>query len=244
MLEINLLILPGWGGSRESWRQFADAVRPDFKEVRVLDLPCQGNEPCPSAVWGVDEYADWVIARIKELNLSGQVALIGHSFGGQVALSAVSKMPALADWLVLSGAAVFRPKRILHRGFFGAAAKVGRIFMFLPGFKKDKERLKKIFYRAVGSPDYLATAGLKREIYRKIIRQDKSVLLPTIKKPTLIIWGEKDKYVPLKYAKLMHRLIPESDLRIIKNAGHGLHLNQIEEFKSALLDFLSHAKSD
>jgi len=88
---------------------------------------------------------------------------------------------------------------------------------------------KKALYRAADSPDYAETSGIKRDIFKKIIRQDFGDLLSEINVPTLVVWGDKDKYVPLKNGRKIADLIPNVKLEIIPNGRHGLHLQQPEK---------------
>jgi pimeloyl-ACP methyl ester carboxylesterase len=62
--------------------------------------------------------------------------------------------------------------------------------------------------------------------------------LKTMGKPTLIIWGEKDAQIPLKYAQRLHREIPESRLVIVPNAGHMILFDASDQVASALVDFV------
>src|SRR6266550_6581093 len=62
--------------------------------------------------------------------------------------------------------------------------------------------------------------------------------LKVMGKPTLIIWGEKDAQIPLKYAQRLHREIPESRLVIIPGAGHLILFDAPNQIASALTDFL------
>ena len=112
-----LLIIPGWGGTRETWQKFVDLAKNDF-QVICLELPCFGKEPCPKEVWGVEDYAKFVSQKIKNLNLIKPV-LLGHSFGGQIAAYLAATSPQLISRLILSGAAAIRPKRNFKRIAFG-----------------------------------------------------------------------------------------------------------------------------
>ena len=88
---------------------------------------------------------------------------------------------------------------------------------------------KKILYGSLGSQDYADSSGIKCDIFKKIIRQNLKHLLSKINQPTLILWGQKDKYIPLRFGKKISKLIPDSGLYIFKKAGHGLHMFNIEE---------------
>ncbi|MBU1987422.1 alpha/beta hydrolase [Patescibacteria group bacterium] len=81
---------------------------------------------------------------------------------------------------------------------------------------------------------------MKRDIFKKIIRQDLIYLLHKINIPTLIIWGTRDGYVPLSDGKKIARLIPNAKLEIIKNGKHGLHLQCPEKLLEVILRFTNY----
>lgn len=241
MNEFNLVILPGWGGSHETWRDFVDYASENFANIHVIDLPCFGTKPCPKEVWGVDEYAEFVKKEIARLEFN-KIFLLGHSFGGQVAAKFAAKYPDMINKLILSGPAIFRSKFLFRRLFLKIFAESGKIIFKLPVIEKFSILARKILYRTIRLQDYADSSGIKREIFKKIIRQDIRHLLPYINIPTLILWGEKDNYIPLKNGKKIFKLIPNSELYIFKNAGHGLHLHNYEEMCLVIKKFLQHDK--
>lgn len=229
MKKYNLVILPGWGGSHETWRDFTVAIGDYFNEVKVIDLPCFGACPCPKTAWGVENYAKYAYEEIKKLHLEN-VVLLGHSFGGQVSVKCLSEHPEIAEKLVLSGPAVLRPSFSFRRLFFGLLSNFGKKLFGLPFMEKGGEFAKKLLYtKIIRSKDYLNSAGVKREIFKKIIRQDLRHLLPKIETPTLILWGKKDNFVPVQNGKKMVKIMPKAQLHIFKKGRHGLHIyNQVE----------------
>lgn len=222
MEKPTLVILPGWGGSHETWQHFIGIAKNDF-DVVCIDLPCFGTEPCPTTVWGVEEYTDFVCKRINQLS-NKPITLLGHSFGGQVAAYLAAKHPELVEKLVLTGPALFRPKKSIRRFVFGVIAKAGKWVFKLPLLEKFDLMVKKLLYRAAGSPDYGETAGIKRDIFKKIIRQDLTKELPKITATTLLVWGNNDTYVPVRDSKRAKALIRGAQLHIIEGGPHGLHL--------------------
>jgi len=215
-----LVILPGWGGSHETWQDFIKLASDKF-EIVCIDLPCFGTEPCPNSVWGVQEYTKFVYQKISQL--PPPINLLGHSFGGQVATYFTANNQQMISKLILIGAAVLRPTDNWRRLFFGTIAKLGKIIFRIPIIEKYNLYAKKILYRMANSPDYSNTAGIKRDIFKKIIREDLGNLLPKIKTPTLVIWGKKDTYVPLKHGKIISQTLPHGRLAIM-DGKHGLHL--------------------
>lgn len=242
-----LIILPGWGGSQETWAQFIDLAKQEYN-VLCIDLPCFGTEPCPKEAWGVDQYANFVYKKIisdsgsfDKLRTGFRISdliLLGHSFGGQVATKVVAEHPELFSRLILIGAAVIRPSRKIRRFILGKLAKVGKFFFSFPAIEDHGLWFKKVFYTGLDARDYAATAGIKREIFKKIIREDLSALLLMIKLPTLVIWGKYDTYVPLRDGKKIGALLPNSRFHLVNNGRHGLHLQDPKELLLVIQKFL------
>jgi len=231
-----LLILPGWGGTKESWKDFINLAQNDF-EVYCLDLPCFGDEPCPNEIWGVEDYAKFACRKISDLNLIKPI-LLGHSFGGQIAVCLAAASPQLISRLILSGASAIRPKQTFKRIVFNSLAKTGKTLFSLPLLKNLTAPAQKLLYKLADSPDYVSTGGIEREIFKKIIRQDLTEQLKKIKTPALVVWGSLDRYVPLSVGKKIAALIPGSHLEIIPGGRHGLHLQAPEKLYSIIKNFI------
>ena len=63
-----LIIIPGWGGNKQTWKEFAELAGKDF-EVEVIELPCFGDEPCPATAWNVEDYVEFVKGKLKKSSL-------------------------------------------------------------------------------------------------------------------------------------------------------------------------------
>ncbi|MFH1286872.1 MAG: alpha/beta hydrolase [Candidatus Magasanikbacteria bacterium] len=233
MKKKHLVIIPGWGGSHETWQDFVEIAQTEF-DVMVIDLPCFGSEPCPSTVWGVVEYAEFVKSRIENIQCD---LLLGHSFGGQIAAYLVLKNPNVCTKLILSGAAIYRPKKWVRRGIFFIIAKFGKVIFRFPHIEKFDAWARKVLYRVADSPDYSETVEIKRDIFKKIIREDISGSLSSLKKETLVIWGEKDSYVPLRFGKKIAKEIKDSKMEIIQDGKHGLHIQKSKELLEIIKNF-------
>lgn len=232
-----LVILPGWGGSQETWRDFVALASKKY-DVVCMDLPCFGTQPCPKTVWGVEHYAEFVKRKIEKLNRQ-HVTVLGHSFGGQVATVLVAKNPNICERLILSGAAVYRKNRYVRRAAFGFLAKLGTIIFMMPVLKKYSVQAKKLLYKGADSPDYSETDGIKRDIFRKVIRQDVSSHLPQISVPALVVWGKHDSYVPVSLGRKIAENVPNATFQLLEDGTHGLHLKTKEEFYQVVDSFIS-----
>lgn len=232
-----LVILPGWDGNHKTWQEFIH-IASRFFVVTCLDLPCFGNEPCPDTLWGVEEYANFVYKKISRLP-NKPLLLLGHSFGGQVAVCLTVKHPELIDRLILSGAAIIRPARRCRRIIFGALAWLGRLIFHPPISKRFNQSAQKLLYRLARSPDYPKTDGVKRDIYKKIIRQDYRHVLPQIMLPTLVVWGGKDRLTPLRYGRAIVKRLPRATFHVFPHAHHGLHQQMPKALMSVIHNFMN-----
>ena len=104
-----VVLMHGWGCDFSTVRSIAAVLEPGM-HVYNLDLPGHGRSPEPPSVWGVGEYTDLVNGFIDKLQLEDPV-LIGHSFGGRIAIMLASQRPL--SKMMLVDAAGIKPKRPL-----------------------------------------------------------------------------------------------------------------------------------
>lgn len=239
-----LVVLPGWGGNKTTWHDFFTTYRTSGNAIHILELPCFGDEPCPKDPWGIEQYAQFVSDALQDLHQQHKdksIVLLGHSFGGQVATQLLNtNLPGalLIKGLILSGAAIIRPKNYARRAIFFCISKIGKFLCKLPLLSSCTQSLKKVLYRASHSPDYQQTADVKRSIFTTVIRQDVSHLAKNISCPTLIMWGTKDRYTPLKHGKKIATMIPQATFVTIDGGSHGLHQKHIDEMLSHIYSFI------
>lgn len=198
----NLLILHGWRGHIENWRQVAEKLGERYKVI-LVDLPGFGGSHKPSDDWGVYEYAKFTEKFLAVVGIKKCVVL-GHSFGGRIGILLAARTN-LVEKLILVDAAGMEIKSFKVRlmGF------LGRFLKFLPRRVKNK----------LGSKDY-KEAGEMRKIFVKTVNQPLRDELSKIKTQTLIVWGDKDKVLSLREAKMLHEGIHGSVLRIVWGASH------------------------
>ncbi|MCD6410659.1 alpha/beta hydrolase [bacterium] len=227
------LILHGWGASADSWREVQNILSKNF-QVIVLDLPGFGRSDLPPQVWNLDNYKDFILRFLEKMKLE-KVYLLGHSFGGNIAIKLSVDYPEKFTKIVLvDAAAIRRPKNIFQK-IIGVFAGIISLFSFLPGYKF----LRRSFYRIVlRKTDYLKVAGTMKEVFKKVISEDLKDYCHKVKVPTLIIWGKKDKITPLKDGFLINKLIPNSKIEIIEEALHAPNLSHPEELAQIIKEHL------
>lgn len=228
-----LIILPGWGGSKKTWANFV-AANSDTFVINVIEMPCFGDEPCPREVWGVEEYAQFAKDKIEKIVEDSEYVLLGHSFGGQIASYLVGSDMIAPNKLVLIGAAAIRPRNYVRRIVLGSLTKMAKPLFSIPILRSFAGLARKIWYRGVGTSDYNSSSVMARKIYAKVIRQDLSLILPSITVPTSCIWGARDTMTPLRLGIRTSKLIPSAELHVLPNGKHGLHHTHIAELSNIL----------
>lgn len=202
-----LLILHGWKDSHKSWLPIANNLK-DRYTVILLDLPGFGNTAPPPQDWGIYQYNLFVKQFLEAINISSAIVL-GHSFGGRIAMLLASRFPLLVKKLILVDAAGMELKSFKTNLF----SKVSMFFRWLP------KKVKNI----VGSRDYQQSGNLKN-LFVQIINQPLREELKNIHCETLIVWGEKDKELPVQEALMLQNGINNSTLRVVWGTGHSPHI--------------------
>lgn len=232
-----LLFLHGWRSDGSVWRPIIPALLEKTPcDIYTLDLPGFGKSQTPPPSFSLANYAEIVKTFIEKLGLTN-VTIIGHSFGGRIAIKLASAQssevePRKIEKMVLvdSAGVTLEDTRLEAKKII---AKIVKPFFRLPFVS----RLRAPLYRAIGSEDYLATPEL-REVFVRVINEDIAPLLPNIRQKTLIVWGENDEVTPIEAGEIMAKKIPDAKLVILKNAGHFSFLDKKEEFIELLADFL------
>ncbi len=215
------LILHGWKRSIREWLPVAKQISQKYCVV-LLDLPGFGDTHTPQGTFSIYDYSKFVEHFLEKLEIK-KVTLLGHSFGGRIGIILGAKTKRLEKLILVDAAGV--EKR-------STAAKVKIFFFksikhFLP--KQITERLRQL----LGSPDY-KTSGALRQTFIKVINEDLTYLLPEITIPTVLIWGSRDREVPLWKIKRMKKMIPNSNLRVVWEAGHSPYMEKPKEFMEIL----------
>lgn len=237
-MDKKILILHGWGSSAQSWQKVKTALEERGAEVILPDLPGFGQNQILEKPWSIQDYAQWVFDFCQKKNLS-QFFLMGHSFGGGVAVKLINSFPLDIRGLILVSPALRRRKGPVY-WFVLFWAKIGKIVFFLPPLSFLQPLARKIIYFIIGKRDYyrLENKTIKKT-FRNVVEEDMIGYLPAIKLPSLIVWGEEDKMTPLKDAFLVQKNLGNSQLEIIKQAGHALNLHNAGVLVEKILTFIN-----
>lgn len=187
----------------------------------AIDFPYFGESDAPPSDWSLRDYTIITEKAIDKLGFTN-IILIGHSFGGRVAIDMASRSNRV-EKLVLVDAAGLKPKRGL------------KYRMRKMRFECDKAKGRDT--RKYYSPDYLALPENMRGVFSRIVAEDLSDRLPLVSCPTLIVWGKEDGETPPYMAKRLNKGL--SDSRIVwLDGGHFAYAEKPLIFEAALEEFI------
>ncbi|MBD5247092.1 MAG: alpha/beta hydrolase [Barnesiella sp.] len=233
-----VVLMHGWGCTHETVKSIEDICLKSHKVYNV-DFPGFGasTEPADDGnVWGVEEYTR-MIERLAEAEGIENPILIGHSFGGRVAIVYASRNKV--DKIVLVDAAGVKPRRKLSYYIKVYSFKLAkRWFKLVYGKEKGERHIEKMRNKR-GSSDYANSSAMMKAILSKVVNEDLCHLMPKISAPTLLIWGKNDTATPLSDAKKMEKLIPDAGLVAFDDCGHYSFLDNRPGFAAVLNSFIN-----
>ena len=211
-----MLALHGWGRSHTDF----DSALTGLVESRenagaiALDLPGFGASPAPSAAGGAGAYADLVEPVLHEC--APRVVVLGHSFGGRIAVELAARHPDAVAALVLSGVP------LLKRSDRPAARPALR-FRLARGLHRRRllrddamERMRQRF----GSADYRAVTGIMRDVLVTVVNETYESQLRRISQPVELVWGQNDDQVPTEVAERTAQMLASAHLTVLDGIGH------------------------
>ena len=197
--------LHGWGRSRADLLPVLAGL-----DALAVDLPGFGASPPPPCAWGSADYADALAPAI-----TAPVVVVGHSFGGRVAVQLAARHPSLVSGLVLTGTPLLRGTTGSGRSplAFRLAKKLNAAGLLGDG-RMEAQR------RRHGSADYRAADGVLRGCLVRLVNEDYRDLLGRIEVPVALVWGAADTAAPLGMAREAQQLFPRATLAVSQSSGH------------------------
>lgn len=220
----DVLLLHGWGQNIAMMKPLGDNLQ-DRCRVTILDLPGFGESDEPEVAWTISDYALMLEKFVQQLSIKKPI-IMGHSFGGRVAICYSANNPI--EKLVLFGSPCIRRERELP-----LSVKVLKQMKKLPGMNGLAETMKKY----IGSRDYKAASPLMRQILVNVVNEDLSDYAKKIEEPTLLIWGEFDTEAPVADAKELEKIMIDAGL-IILPGTHYAYLENLTQVVNIIKNFI------
>jgi pimeloyl-ACP methyl ester carboxylesterase len=245
-----LIVLHGLADSHHSWRAVTLALSKRYR-VYSLDLPGCGLSERPDTSYDLDYQARLTAAWLARLGLE-QFDLVGHSYGGGVAL-----------WLLLYRAPAVRRLALVAPGglgvevspllrlaaFFGHLERAGELLMapatrlvvLLCGQGLSAD-VRRCICEANSHP---GTARAFARTLRDVIdwRGQRRHLLQRIREvtelpPIALFWGDRDRVIPIRHGQALCATLENCSLWSLRGGGHFLHWQAPKQLAEALLGYL------
>lgn len=232
-----IVVLHGWGLSASTFEPLIAQLRRHGFPVWAPDLPGFGNSKIPEKPLQLSDYVEFLSDYFHTEQIVNPI-IIAQSFGGRVALKYQAAHPQNVRALVLTGTPGFTPvpkKRLL---LFVTIAKIGKLFFLIPFTSLLRDKVRSWYYYVVGARDYYRAEGAMRETFKRIVLEELVTSMKKVHVPTLLVWGAEDIIVPVPIAKKMKETIPNAELIILPNCGHGVSYKNPKGFTDAIYDFL------
>jgi pimeloyl-ACP methyl ester carboxylesterase len=250
----SVILLHGGNGSIEFWL-YNIAVLAQQHRVYAFDMVGAGKSDYPDADYSLTYQAEFLKSFMSAMSIES-ATLVGNSMGGAVSLQFTKLYPDRVDKLVLVDSMglgkeinfgirlitlpaiinLLRPQRwmipaMLRSNFYnGRKLPPEWIELRYPVFAipgRNKVILQ------LGQSNF-TLRGVRRDVYQPIVDS-----LPQITQPTLIIWGDRDRIIPVKHADIAAAGLPNSQLQIFPKCGHHPYLEYPDRFNRSVLEFLA-----
>lgn len=229
-----VILLHGWGCDLNIFKNVTSELVKNFK-VYAIDLPGFGKSDEPETVWGIDRYTKLIENFCSTKGIESPI-LMGHSFGGRISILFSSRNKTRK--VILVDSAGVKPKRSLKYYMKVYWFKVVKsCTKLLLGKKRGAEVIENNLKKRASS-DYLNASPIMRGVLSKVVNEDLQRVMPKIKAPTLLVWGDKDTATPIRDAKIMEKKIEGSGLVIFEGAGHFSFIDRLGEFNIIIGSFL------
>lgn len=219
----DIVLLHGWGQEIQMMQPLGNELL-DHR-ITILDFPGFGFSEEPKESWTIEDYCEVLETLLKELKIKKPI-LMGHSFGGRVAICYASRNPV--SKLVLFGSPCVRENRKSIKESFLKSMKK------LPGMGKVAEMAKQY----IGSTDYKNASSMMRNILVNVVNQDLSEYAKKITCPTLLIWGTLDEAAPIEDARKLENLLQDGALIELEGYTHYAYLEALPRVVSILRNFI------
>jgi pimeloyl-ACP methyl ester carboxylesterase len=242
-----ILMIHGFGASLHTWEPWALALSRTHRVVR-FDLPGSGlSDPDPQGDYRDARTMALLQALLDQRGIA-RAHIIGHSIGGRMAWTFAAQHPQRVERLVL----------LAPDGFAGPGSAYGQTpdvpaAMGLMRYALPRPLLRMNLAPAYANPEVLSDAMTTR--YHDLMRApggrqallsrlqqtvlvDPVPLLRTIQAPTLLLWGEKDAFIPVANAADYLRALPNAALLTLPGVGHVPQEEAVQDGLAAVQKFL------
>jgi pimeloyl-ACP methyl ester carboxylesterase len=224
---IRVVWLHGWARQARDFSAAAQLLADRGFASVALDLPGFGSSPAPSSAGGAWFYSELILPTLREIS-ELPLVLVGHSFGGRVALLVASEHPELVRELVLTGVPLLRlgPTRKSPLRY--------RLVRWLAAHHLISEARLESARQKYGSSDYRNASGVIRGVLVATMQENYESALSSLRVPVTFLWGEGDREAPPEVATRAAQLVTSpSSVSVLAGVGHFVPLEAVDALVDA-----------
>ncbi|KEO80994.1 alpha/beta fold hydrolase [Tumebacillus flagellatus] len=226
-----VLLVHGIFASGFCWRRVIPLLAAKYRVYTVDLLGFGESDMPPDADYSQSAHARRLHELIDKLGLQG-VRLVGHSMGGEISVHMVDQNAApFRQWALVS-ADGFRPAFLPWQRALLSGAWMNRLVPKLFSERGFQRSIKRIAVEAGAFAPDVAEGYLKpyrRAEFPRAVRQlvkhreggidpEKVRSLPRL--PTLLLWGDQDRIVPVRIGEQYRELLPHAEWELLPQCGH------------------------
>ena len=225
-----VLALHGWGRRGSDFSHSLAAIG-----ALAMDLPGFGATPPPESAIGAREYASLLLPVLDEFNQPP--LLVGHSFGGRVAVCLAAEHPDRVLGTLVTGAPLLRLGPGKNPPPTYRLARLLNRYGIVPNATFEAMKRKR------GSADYRTATGVMRDILVTVVNEEYRSELSRIAGPIHFLWGADDREVPVAVAEEAAALVTASGgdatLEVVEDVGHMLPVQDPDSLRIAVTKMLA-----
>jgi len=245
----HVLFIHGLGSSSLVWRDIPEALSTRYHTI-AIDLIGFGESDKPKEDYTISFMSQFINDFITEMKFGPKekISIIGHSLGGYIAIDfAISNRDKVDKLVLFDSSGLLKKPTALLTDYLNAVKTADsimrrdRITKVLENLYADPSRLLPIiidifiyFMEKPGALDAFESA-FKNSTSNSI---DSNQIRKMENLRCLILWGERDKLIPISFAEQFKKLFPTAEIEIIKDAGHAPFVEKPAIVYQKLLDFL------
>jgi pimeloyl-ACP methyl ester carboxylesterase len=252
-----VLLLHGLGCDHTTWEPVIDTLAKRYTVI-APDLLGHGLSDKPRADYSVGGYANGMRDLLTVLGID-KVTVVGHSFGGGVAMQFAYQFPERTERMMLVGSGGLGPEvsrfiraittpgyhqlmgvltlpGVRHVGLMGMRALAGT------GWKATRDLIEVAeIYDSFKDPR--ARAAIRHVVSAVVDWKGQIVTMAdraylTDEMPMAVVWGRDDRVIPVRHASNAAALAPKARIEVIPNAGHFPHRDHPQRFAKILHEFI------
>ena len=233
-----ILLIHGLGGSAERWLKVIPNLSPKYRVI-APDMIGFGYSDKPSVDYTIEFFGKFLSAFIDTLGLKRAI-LVGTSLGGQIAAECTNTNNAIEKLVLVAPSGAMKQSTAAVDAYMMAAlypnhSSARTAFEMMSDSGTVDEFTVSDFVKRMSIPN-AKLAFISSVLGIKNSKIDES--LQKIMVPTLLVWGKKDRVIPIEHAKQFVSSIRDCKFLELDDCGHLPHVEKPDIFSESILEFL------